>query len=123
MSLIISTRYNGAIAIVHVQGALTMGPALPALKSRIDRATSERASTGLVLNLAGVARMDSAGLGELLAIRSLAAQHGFWVALVKPPPKLKEMLAVTHLDDFFTFHEDEESAITCFTAPPAVPNS
>ncbi len=111
MSLIISTRYDGEIAIVHVQGALTIGPALAALKSRVERAVSEKSSTGLVLNLSGVAGMDSAGLGELLAIHSLATRNGFRVALVRAAPRLKDMLAVTHIDGFFSFHDDEPSAV------------
>lgn len=115
MSLIVSTRYDGEIAIVHVQGALTLGPALSALKSRVDKVLSEQSSKGLILNLAGVAEIDSAGLGELVAIHSLAARHGLSIAIVQATPRLKEMLAVTHVDGFFTFYDNEQSAIASFT--------
>jgi anti-anti-sigma factor len=111
VSLIISTRRDGEIAIVHVQGALTLGPALGALKLRIERTILEKPSTGLVLNLSGVVGLDSAGLGELLAIYGAAARHGVRIALVKATPRLKDMLAVTHIDAFFSFHEDERSAV------------
>lgn len=110
MSLIISTRQSGNIAIVHIQGPLTLGPPLHALKTRIERLFSEKAPPGLVLNLEAVSEVDSAGLGELVAIHSLAARHNCRIGLVQASHRLKDMLAVTHVDGFFTFHDDEPSA-------------
>jgi anti-anti-sigma factor len=110
MSLIISTRESGMIAIVHIQGPLTLGPPLRALKARIERLFSEKAHPALILNLEAVSEVDSAGLGELVAIHSLAARNHCRIALVQASPRLKELLSVTHLDGFFTFHDDERSA-------------
>jgi anti-anti-sigma factor len=114
MSLMISTRHSGTVAIVHIQGELTLGPPLRTLKSQIERAVSGNQATGLVLHLGGISGIDSAGLGELVAIHSLAAHHGFRVALVQPNHRVRELLEMTHVDGFFTFHDDEPAALSSF---------
>jgi|SRR5580700_2143320 anti-anti-sigma factor len=114
MSLMISTRHSEGVAIVYIQGALRLSPPLSALKSCIQRAIGESNTTGLVLHLGGITEIDSAGLGELVAIHSLAAHHDMKVALVQPSERLKEMFAVTHVDGFFTYHDDEPAALSSF---------
>jgi anti-sigma B factor antagonist len=109
--VILSTRYAGRVAIVHLQGRFTLGPALHRVKPRIDSVLSAKSSTGLVLNLAGVDYIDSSGLGELVAIHASAMRRRAGVVLACVPARIQELLSITRLDGIFTLCADETSAL------------
>ena len=110
MALVVSSRTDRGVAIVTPQGKLTLGPALHTFQRHVDSALSDARCTGVVLDMAEVSGMDSAGMGELVAMHSRAARRRLRVVLVKTRPSLKQMLAVTHLDALFVFADDEPSA-------------
>jgi anti-sigma B factor antagonist len=109
--VIVSTRHAGKIAIVHLLGKFTLGPALRRVKPQIDAAMSAQGSAALILNLAGVSAMDSAGLGELVTIHTSAARRGVPTVLASVSPRVLEMFAVTRLDGIFTVCSDDEAAV------------
>ncbi len=109
--MIISTRHAGQIAIVHLLGPFTLGPTLRQVKPRIDADISAQGSAALVLNLAGISAMDSAGLGELVTIHTSTARRGVRTVLASVNPRILEMFAVTRLDGIFTVCADEDAAI------------
>ena len=119
--VILSTRHAGSVVIFQLQGPLTLGPALRRLKPRIDASLSPKSSTGVVLNLAGVAEIDSSGLGELVAIHTSATRRGGRVALACVPARIQGMLAITRLDGIFTLCADEASALQ-HLAQPQIPD-
>src|SRR5207245_591450 len=73
--VVLSTRFAGSVAIVQLQGSLTLGPNLRRLAPNIEKTLVGKASTGLILNLAGVSDADSSGLGELVAIHTAAKRR------------------------------------------------
>jgi anti-anti-sigma factor len=111
MALIVSSRSDRGVAVFEPQGKLTLGPGLHAFRERVDQAIGDAGCVGLVLNLAQVPAIDSAGIGELVAIHSTAARRRLRVALVQTSPRLKELLALTRADALFTFEDDEPSAV------------
>ncbi len=115
--VILSTRHAGQVAIVQVQGRLTLSPATRQLKPRLDKMLSTKASTGLVLNLAGVTEIDSSGLGELVAIHTSATRRGVRVAFAEANAKILEMFTVTRLDGIFAVCADEKSALQHVAQP------
>jgi anti-sigma B factor antagonist len=120
MALMVSSRSDRGVAIVRPQGKLTLGPALHGFQRCVDRGVSDAHCAGLVLDLAQVSEMDSAGIGELVRIHSTAAHRRFRVVLVRAGPRLKEMLAVTRVDGLFIFADDERSALAVLLGPDQV---
>ena len=110
MAASLSTRKDGAIAIVEVHGNITLGPILHALQSTAKRLLNEPGCAGLVLNLAEVGTVDSAGIGGLVAVYTSAAEHKLAVALVRASPQIRRMLGITRVDEMFEFADDEQSA-------------
>lgn len=110
MSLLLFLRRTGPVAIVEIRGPLTLSPNLRSLKKQLaEQLTPE--TTGLVLDLTGAPIMDSAGLGELVAIYASAQRRGIRIALAGASPAVVELLRLTRLDSFFAMHPDEASAV------------
>jgi anti-sigma B factor antagonist len=107
----ITSRSVAGIAILEVHGSITLGPHLHAFQSRARHVLDEPGCLGLILNLAAVSSMDSAGIGGLVAIHSRAAHRGLQVVLVRPSERVKEILAITRVEALFHFAGDEHSAI------------
>jgi anti-sigma B factor antagonist len=110
MPLVLMLRHEGAIAIAGVRGSLTLSPTLRGFKKQIERSFTD-ATRGLVLDLTEVPEMDSAGIGELVALYSSAKRRGFDVALAGANSRLTGTLRLTRLDAFFRFYEDVDSAL------------
>lgn len=111
MPLSISSRNDSGIAILGLNGSLTLGPRLRTFHSSIERVLTEAGCAGLVLNLAGVSAMDSAGIGELVTIHTKASSRGIPVVLVQASSRVKEILSITRVDSLFRFADDEGSAV------------
>jgi anti-sigma B factor antagonist len=111
MGMSIASRNDGGIAILEVRGSITLGPSLRAFQHRARRVLNEPGCAGLILNLAEVPVMDSAGIGGLVAIHSSAARRGLRVVVVRPGARVKEVLAITRVEALFSFVDDERSAI------------
>ena len=107
----ISSRIDGGIAILEVHGSITLGPSSRGLQARARLVLNEPGCAGLVLNLADVSSLDSAGVGGLVAIHSSAARRGLRVVLVRPSDRVKEVLDITHVGTLFSFADDEHSAL------------
>lgn len=106
-----SSRHAGKIAVVRLDGRLTLSPALHKLKPRVDTILASNSSTGLVLDLSAVPDIDSAGIGELLTIHTSATRRGMRVALASVNRRVTEVLEITRLDGIFTICDDEKSAL------------
>ena len=109
--MILSSRHAGKIAVVRLDGRLTLSPALHKLKPRVDTILASNSSTGLVLDLSAVPDIDSAGIGELLTIHTSATRRGMRVALASVDRRVTEVLEITRLDGIFTICDDEKSAL------------
>jgi anti-sigma B factor antagonist len=115
MPMVLMLRHAGSVAVVGVRGPLTLSPTLRGFKKQIERfCTAE--TTGVVLNLAEVAEMDSAGIGELVAMYSSAKRRGADVALIGVHPRIREMLRLTRVDALFTIYDDEAAAVVALKA-------
>lgn len=111
MALSISSRSDREIAIVQLHGKLTLGPHLSAFQKRVQRMLGEGGCRGLVLNFADVTALDSAGIGALVMVRTHAAGRGVRVGIAEASPRVKQMLAITRVDELFAFGDNERSAV------------
>lgn len=67
-----------------------------------------------VLDLGQVTFVDSGGLGELIACRRRALEHGGDIRLLRPTGKVRERLEMLHLTRMFVVCDDESEALASF---------
>jgi anti-anti-sigma factor len=65
----------------------------------------------LVLDLSGVPRTTSLGLGQLVSLVARANSKGATVVLAAPSPFMRSVLGVTRLDKFFVVMDSVETAL------------
>ena len=68
----------------------------------------------IVLNLAGVAYIDSGGLGTLVGVYSSARAAGADIKLTGLGQRLRDVLQVTKLVTVFEVYDSEQQAIAAF---------
>lgn len=110
MPLSIGSRVENDIAILELEGTLTLGPALRTVRDTAQEAVSRGKLSGVVVNLAGVTTADSAGLGELTVVYKLAAKQGLGIAIAAASPLVRNMLEITRLDGLLPVGADLETA-------------
>src|SRR5262249_39282256 len=68
----------------------------------------------LILDLAAVSYVDSAGLGQLVQAHSTTANQAGALKLVNVAKRLRDLLVVTKLLTVFECHDSEAAAIASF---------
>ena len=71
----------------------------------------------LVLDLAGVTYIDSAGLGQLVHVQTSANAAGASLKLAGPSARFRHLLTVAKIASLFDIHDDNESALASFAVP------
>jgi anti-sigma B factor antagonist len=115
MALTANVRHFGDIAIVDLDGKITLGENTGILRDNLKSLLAQ-GSKNIVLNMAGVGYVDSAGLGELVGAYTTAQNQGGTVKLLHLQTKMKDLMQVTKLHTIFATYEDEQSAIDSFAA-------
>jgi anti-sigma B factor antagonist len=110
MPLTVSSRFEDKFAVLELAGSLTLGPTLSTLRETARRTLDGNKVTGMILRVAGVTTVDSAGLGELTVVYTSATRRGCPIMLVEVNPTLHKMLEVTHLDALLPSATDMTSA-------------
>jgi anti-sigma B factor antagonist len=119
MPLSIEKRVEQNVTVLLLSGPLTLGPSLYAL-NQLARKTLESPSTqALILDVGGVTIVDSAGLGELTLVYTLATRRNCRVVLIGVTPVLEHSLEVTHLDALLPACSDVTAAKKFLTSPKA----
>lgn len=99
LSLTVTSLVEDGCAVLDIKGALTLGPALNAVREEAKRVLGNGRVAGLVLLVGDLTLTDSSGLGELTVVYSLAAKKGCPVRLVGTSPSLRRMLEMTRIDE------------------------
>lgn len=110
MPLTIQTRKEDPYLVIGLSGALTLGPGLQALQAEVRKALDGSTPKGLLLDVSEVSVVDSAGLGELTVIYSVASRKGCPLVLVGVTPHIRHILEVTRLDALLPSSPDFASA-------------
>jgi anti-anti-sigma factor len=98
MPLAIETQLDGNVSVFTLKGPMTLGPTLSALSQRVRRELAASTPAGLVIDVSSVGMVDSAGLGELTLVYTLAARRNCSVVLAGVTKALKHSLELTRLD-------------------------
>ena len=105
-----TTRDVNGIAIIKVDGKITIGAGDQQLRDVIANANSQK----ILLDLSGVTTIDSSGIGELVGSYTTVTNKGGKLKLLHLPAKLNELLHVTQLITVFEVYESEQEALGSF---------
>lgn len=109
----VSDRSSGNVTIIDVSGNVTLSDGAEQLRDKVRGVLAE-GKKQLLVNLAHVSYMDSAGLGELVQAYSTVAKQGGKLKLVSPTKRLKDLLVITKLATVFDSFDDEAAAVSSF---------
>ena len=115
MALTAKTRRVGNVVIVDLTGKVTLGENTGILRDEL-RSVLAQGNKNIVLNMAGVSYVDSAGLGELVGAYTTATNQGGSVKLLHLQGKMKDLMQITKLHTIFPSFEDEQAAVASFGA-------
>jgi anti-sigma B factor antagonist len=107
-------RVVGDVTIVKVTGDITLKKSRQVLLHDKVRSLVEQGQKKVLVDLAGVSYVDSAGLGELVQTNSTAKNHGGSMKLFAPSARLRELLVVTRLTTLLGVYDDEAQALASF---------
>lgn len=113
MSLKMSTREVNGIIIIDLSGRLTMGEASAAIRDEVRDQTGQ-GFRKILLNLADISYIDSAGLGELTASYTSIKNRGGELKLLNLTKRVHDLMQITKLYTVFDVYDDERTAIASF---------
>jgi anti-anti-sigma factor len=100
VKLSLETRHLGDVMVVHCEGRIVYRDEAAALSRVVTEALKN--TREVVLDLEGVQRIDSAGLGELVRIVNSAGRGKLKLAGVNP--RVMQLLRLTNLSSAFEIH-------------------
>ncbi len=109
----LSTREDGPITLLIVEGDLVIGEPEALFKKTVARLL-EAGRVNLVVDLSSVNFLDSSGLGALVRAMTTSQSEGGQTKLLKPGPQIRRLLEMTKLDSVFETFDDLETAVTSF---------
>ncbi len=113
--LSISAREVKGLFVLHVGGDVFLGDTCNALRNQVVQLLGAD-KKNILLNLQDVARLDSAGIGVLIAGVVETAKEGGQLKLVNVPRLIHNVLVVHRLLSAFELYADEDQAIASFNA-------
>lgn len=108
---ITSNRVNGVV-VVHLTGSIYFGEESTALRVNVKDSLNE--SRQIVLDFRNVTRIDSGGLGTLVALYASARKIGADIRLASLGDHPKEVLQITRLMTLFEVFDTTEAAVASF---------
>src|SRR5689334_18484598 len=111
----ISSRQSGDVTILDLSGRVVAGEAELLRASVRDLLAGGEKS--IVLNLADVPYMDSAGIGELVSALVAVRRESGRLELLSLSRRVREVLQTVKLLSVFQVFDNESDAVAAFTAP------
>ena len=102
LTLSLETRHLGDVIVIHCEGRIVYRDEAAALTRVVTEALKN--TRDVVLDLEGVQRIDSAGLGELVRMMTAADACGSRLKLAGVNPKVLQVLRLTNLISAFEIH-------------------
>jgi len=88
------------VSIVDLNGKITLGENTAYLREEV-RSLVSQGTKNIVLNLASVSYVDSAGLGELVGLYTTAANRGSCLKLLNLQHRMRNLMEITKLYTIF----------------------
>src|SRR3981189_3091603 len=110
----IEERAVGDVMVLDLKGRITLGEGDELLKDKINSLLNQGRGK-LVLNLAEVPYIDSAGLGEIVRTYTTVSRQGGGLKLLNLTKRITDLLSITKLLTVFETFESENDAVRSFT--------
>ena len=109
----IEERAVGDVIVLDLKGSVTLGEGDELLKDKVNSLVNQGRKK-LVLNLAAVPYVDSAGLGEIVRTYTTVSRQGGQLKLVNLTKRITDLLSITKLLTVFETFDTEDEAIKSF---------
>jgi anti-sigma B factor antagonist len=110
----IEERVVGDVTILDLKGKITLGEGDEALKDKINSLALQK-RLQILLNLADVPYIDSAGLGEIVRTYTTISRQGGQLKLVNLTKRITDLLSITKLLTVFETFDTEPEALQSFS--------
>jgi anti-sigma B factor antagonist len=107
-------RQVGDAVILDLHGKILIGEGDDALREAVNKLV-DSGKTKILLNLADVPYVDSAGLGEIVRCYTTVSKKGGKLKLLNLTKKIQDLLSITKLLTVFETFESEPEAIKSFS--------
>lgn len=111
----IHERKTGDVVILDIKGRVMLGEGDEILKDKVNSVLAE-GSKKIVLNLAEVPYIDSAGLGEIVRTFTTVSRQGGSLKLLNLTKRITDLLSITKLLTVFDTYDSENEAVQSFAA-------
>jgi len=111
----IEERTSGDVLILDIKGRITLGEGDELLKDKVNSLLNQ-GKKKIVLNLAEVPYIDSAGLGEIVRTYTTVSRQGGSLKLLSLTKRITDLLAITKLLTVFETFDTESDAVQSFAA-------
>jgi anti-sigma B factor antagonist len=115
----ITERAVTDVMILDLKGKITLGEGDELLKDKVNSLVNQ-GQRKIVLNLAGVPYLDSAGLGEVVRAYTTVSRQGGSLKLLNLTKRITDLLSITELLTVFDTFDSEDEAVRSFSAPAKV---
>ena len=106
-------REIGNVTILEPKGKIMIGAGDVQLREAIDESLNQGADN-VLLDFKGVSKMDSSGIGELIASHHTVAEQGGTLKLMNMPTKLFSVFGATQIMTVLDIFDDENEALASF---------
>ena len=113
MALRMTERDVSGVTVLDIEGRIVLGEESNSFREKV-KSLLAAGKKKIILNLAQVSYIDSAGLGTLVATFHSARSQGATLKLTNLGSKFKEVLQVTKLMTVFDTYDNETAAIQSF---------
>jgi len=116
----IHIRQAGDVTILDVSGRLspaeapTAGPGHGTALGDTVRDLTQKGQKKILVNLTDVTYIDSSGIGQLVGAMTTTRNQGGDLKLLRPNPRVLDLLKITRLDGIFDIQTEEAAAIRAF---------
>ena len=110
----IEERVVNDVTILDLKGKITLGEGDEALREKINTLISQNKKR-ILLNLAEVPYIDSAGLGEVVRTYTTVSRQGGQLKLVNLTKRITDLLSITKLLTVFEAFDSETEALKSYS--------
>jgi anti-sigma B factor antagonist len=115
----ITERSVGDVMLLDIKGKITLGEGDEQLKDKVNSLVNQ-GQKKMILNLAGVPYLDSAGLGEVVRAYTTVSRQGGNLKLLNLTKRITDLLSITKLLTVFETFDSESDAVQSFSASAKV---
>ena len=115
----IEERAVGDVVLLDLKGKITLGEGDELLKDKVNSLVNQ-GHKKIVLNLADVPYIDSAGLGEVVRTYTTVSRQGGSLKLLNLTNRITDLLSITKLLTVFETFDSENEAVRSFSASAKV---